>query len=186
MTKRSINKGDLLLSEPFLGDDNFHRTVIFICQQNEHGYLGFVLNKKITNADLDDVVDEAGGRGFPLYLGGPVENSVLQFIHTLGNKIDNSLEVLPGIYWGGDFEQVKTMIRNHEIQEGEIKFFLGYSGWGKEQMENELAEKSWMITDASKKDVFEGNEKELWKEVLIDMGGKYKIIANYPEDPSLN
>ena len=180
-----IEVGSLLISEPFMDDPNFQRSVILLCEHGEEGSLGFVLNKEVEELTLKDVISDVGDCSFPLYLGGPVENNLLQFIHAVGNQIDHSIRIAEGVYWGGDFEQLKFLLREGLVNEEQVKFFFGYSGWSPEQLDLEVKEKAWMTAEVDASGVF-GQSALLWKKTLYEMGGKYRIISNYPIDPRLN
>jgi len=179
-------KGDLLISEPFLADPNFARTVILLCEHNEEGSFGFVLNKP-AQVKLNELLDEAGNREDSIYIGGPVQQNTLQFIHKNDGLIEGGIEVKEGIFWGGNFEQMLAMMEGELIHAEDIKFFVGYSGWAAGQLKDELKVNSWIISrDVNIEQVFHTDVESLWKEVLNTMGGKYKIVANFPVDPRLN
>ncbi|CAH0996376.1 hypothetical protein EMA8858_02508 [Emticicia aquatica] len=177
-------KGKILIAEPFLGDKNFERSVVLLCEDNEEGSFGLVLNQ-LTNLRLDDVMDNIYG-DLSLFLGGPVEQNTLHFIHRLGNQIDNTIEIGNGIYWSGDFEQIKNLINIGKISENDIRLFIGYSGWASKQLEGELKKDSWIVSDADANLIFDTPSKQFWREVLKRMGGQYKVLSNYPIDPRLN
>jgi len=185
MISQKIQKGNLLIAEPsILTDSSFNRSIIILTEHNEEGTVGFVLNKpsKFILKDLIYDID----CDFRVYTGGPVENDKLYFIHTIPHIIPESIEVSKGIYWGGNYEAVKSYIEKGLIDKNEIRFFLGYSGWTNEQLEEEIKEKSWALTTNTYKNVFSIHDAEGWKEKLLEMGGNYKLWANSPEDPSLN
>jgi len=183
--KREIEVGDLLIAEPFLDDPNFERSVVLICEVNPDGYVGFILNKLIDNLRVEDVVDEKFDIEADLYLGGPVDKEMLHFIHSY-DVIDDSSKIGDNLYFGGDFEQLDQLSRVGVVDLKKVKFFIGYSGWEKEQMAEEINQNSWISTNSSKYDIFTMDVENLWKEVLKDMGGKYKMISNFPVDPNLN
>ena len=176
-------KGDILISEPFLADPNFVRTVIFLCEHNDEGSFGFVLNKP-AQIKLNELLEDVKERQDGIYVGGPVQQNTLQFIHRNDGLIEGGIEVKKGIYWGGNFEQMLTIIESNLIKQSDIKFFVGYSGWGAGQLKNELEVNSWIISrNVNIEQIFDTDVKSLWKEVLHKMGGKYKIVANFPVDP---
>ena len=177
-------KGKLIIAEPFLGDRNFERSVVLLCEHNQEGSFGLVLNQ-LTNLQLDDVIENIYAE-FPLFLGGPVEQNTLHFIHRLGNEIDNTIEIGNGIFWSGDFEQVKTLINIGKISANDIRLFVGYSGWSAEQLEREIKQDAWIISEIDAEVIFDTPSKDFWREVLKRMGGEYKVLANYPTDPRLN
>ncbi len=183
---KELTAGSLLLSEPFMYDENFKRTVVLICDHTEeNGTVGLTLNKPI-NLRLNDLVEEFPHFDGTVFLGGPVGTDNLQFLHRLGHKIENSIQLADNLYWGGDIEQVKELMMRKEIRAKDIRFFIGYSGWGHEQLIDELKENSWIIAKASVQYVFDSENDTLWKEVMSNMGGIYNTMARYPENPALN
>ena len=176
--------GKILIAEPFLGDPNFERSVVIICEHSEQGSFGLVLNN-ISKNTISDVLSDVFV-DYPLYIGGPVEQNTLHFIHRLGHLIEDSVDLGNGLYWSGDFESVKSLINIGTIKSEDIRFFLGYSGWGAGQLKKELSQNTWILSDIDAEGVFENSPKEFWRLVLKKMGGDYKVLANYPVDPRLN
>lgn len=183
---KGIKPGQLLLSEPFMLDENFRRTVVLICEHTiENGTVGLVINRPV-NLKFNDVVDDFPAFNSKFYLGGPVGTDTLQFVHRLGNRIDDSLQLTENLFWGGNFEQVKTMIASGEIKPDDIRFFLGYSGWSPGQVEQEMLDNSWIITRATSDLIFKTPTAALWRTVMKNMGGVYDTMAGYPENPTFN
>lgn len=179
-------KGGLLISEPFLPDPNFERTVVLLCEHNEDGSVGFVLNKP-SILKFDEAVEDVNDFSPTLYVGGPVQQDTLHFIHRTPDDLEGSIQVTDEIFWGGNYEQLITMINTRTIVPEDFKFFLGYSGWAPGQLDEELKQKSWIvINNATAEEVFDIEPKILWKEVLTKLGGKFKIISNFPVDPRMN
>lgn len=179
-------KGDLLISEPYLPDPNFERTVIYLCEHDENGTIGFVLNKP-SQATFGEVLSEAEGFEAPLYVGGPVQQDSLHFIHRAHDQVEGGLEVKNGIIWGGNFDELLSTINLGTLRDSDYRFFVGYSGWSPGQLEEELKAKAWIVyKNATPEFLFDIEASELWPHVLKNMGGKYKVIANYPLDPRLN
>src|SRR5210317_573671 len=116
-------KGQVLISEPFLLDFYFKRSVVLLAEHNEEGSFGLILNKPV-DILLSEIVDGFPEFDAPVYLGGPVKSDSLYFIHTLGDKIENSLKILDGLYWGGDIEHIKELILLGKIDINQIKFFV--------------------------------------------------------------
>ncbi len=177
--------GILLISDPFLKDPNFMRTVVFLCEHQEEGSFGFVLNRKYENT-IDELIPELEGHKIPLFYGGPVQMDTIHFLHQYPAEIPGGQEVMKGIYWGGDFDKVVEMIRNDEMNENKIRFFIGYSGWSDGKLKNKMDEKSWLTVKATRKLVFHNDYKEIWKDSLKQLGGEYEIMINFPIDPQLN
>lgn len=177
-------KGYFLLSEPFLSDPTFKRSVILLTEHNKEGSVGFILNKD-TGLNINELIDDFPEFNCKVFEGGPVQRDTLHFIHKMGDIIDDCHEVCEGVYWGGNFETLKTLIQNKIIKSNDILFFLGYSGWSPRQLRNEIKENSWILTPATQKFIF-SKKLNLWKDILKTLEQKYAIMANFPEDPSLN
>ncbi len=185
MIKTIPHSGDLLIAEPnILNDTEFSRAVLLLTEHNPSGSVGFILNKpsKYIFKDLLPEVDV----DFPVYLGGPVAKNNLYFVHHVPELITDSIEIEKGIYWGGNFEAVKSLLNNNLLKEKDIRFFLGYSGWSKGQLIDELKENSWIIKKNAYKNLFLSNPLTMWKDEILKLGNKYKIWANAPRDPRLN
>lgn len=178
--------GTLLIAEPFLKDPNFSRAVVFMCDHHNEGSLGFVLNREYGH-NLDELmnnIDES--LNIPVFYGGPVQMDTIHFIHLYPDKILGSYEIINGIYWGGDFEAAIELIKNGEIALSGIRFFIGYSGWAEGQLMQELEQKSWLTTEATRKLVFHKNTDQIWKDAVSSLGNEYSMMINFPTDPQLN
>jgi putative transcriptional regulator len=177
--------GILLIADPFLKDPNFLRTVVLLCEHQQQGSFGFVLNKQIEQT-LDELVTDLEGYSLPVYYGGPVQMNTIHFLHQYPDLIPESVKVSDDIYWGGNFETVTALIKTNSIELAKIKFFIGYSGWGNEQLAGELKEKSWLTVSATRQLVFKTTDTDIWKASLRQLGGEYEMMINYPIDPQLN
>ena len=179
-------KGRVLISDPFLGDDYFERAVVYLCEHNQEGSFGFVLNN-LLEINLNDLNDQFPSINTFVSTGGPVETESMFFIHTLGNELKESIEISNGIYVGGDFDQLYSVINDKHIQENQIRFFLGYSGWSKGQLESEINQNAWVVCDIDDPtEIMKTQESETWKYFMSKLGGKYKYMTNFPIDPNEN
>ena len=178
-------KGSVLVSEPFLGDQYFKRSVVFLTEHNEEGTVGFVLNKPV-NLKVQEVIKDFPEVDSVVALGGPVATNTVHYIHTLGELIPNSVHVFETIYWGGDFEVLKNLMASGVVDETKIRFFIGYSGWAPKQLEQEIGQNSWVITRLNPTQIMENRSLGSWKEALNRLGQKYKLWTNFPEKPDLN
>ena len=176
-------KGLALISEPLSDDDYFARSVVLLTEHNSEGSVGFVLNKE-TKYVLSDLVKDLDS-DFTVYKGGPVEPNTLHYIHSLPT-ISNALEIKDGLFWGGDFEQIKDWLNLGLINENQIQFFMGYSGWVTNQLITEIDNKYWVVAEVENEEVFFNRNHSFWQDKLKTMGEKYKIWLNVPENPSLN
>ncbi len=186
MNETKIKRGQLLLSEPaLLGENSFNRSVILLAEYTREGTVGFILNKPL-EFTIGDLIPEINS-SLTVYNGGPVEQDNLYFIHTIPDKIINSVEISNGIYWGGDFESLKTLLNENKILKTEIRFFLGYSGWTKLQLENELKDNSWLLIENKEKEkLLAKPTNDFWKQKIEAQGGDYILFSNAPENPILN
>lgn len=178
-------KGRILISEPFLNDSYFKRSVVFLTEHNAQGSVGFVLNKPI-ELDIKDILQDFPDIGAGFSLGGPVNTNTIHYIHTLGDMIPDSVLVNDNIFWGGDFNTLKELLINQKIKPEEIRFFLGYSGWTENQLDRELAENAWLVAEIDNDSIMNGIHPDFWKEVLKKMKSKYKVWVNFPENPGMN
>lgn len=187
MEKKEPKGGYLLLAEPFMSDSNFKRTVVLLCShEEENGTFGLVINRQLEYR-LGDAVPELDFFNVPIYYGGPMDlEQTLHYVHKHGELIEGSIKIAEDLYWGGGFDEIKEYITMGVIQPETIRFFTGYSGWEPGQLANELEQNSWIMTDASSKYIYTKEPDEMWRTVLQDMGGKYKMYSNFPEDPRLN
>ncbi len=185
MSILKLNKGNLLIAEPsILNDDSFNRSIILLTEHTDNSSVGFILNRplKFSIRDLIPEIDCS----FTVYQGGPVEQDNLYFIHKTPDLIPGSIQVSKDIYWGGNFESLKTLLLENKIKSTEIRFFLGYSGWEKTQLEEELSNNSWFVSENDFENILSADNKTLWKNKLMQKGGEYKIWANAPSDINLN
>lgn len=178
-------KGRLLLSEPFMGDYYFGRSVILLAEHNEEGSFGVILNKP-TSAAFNDVLKDFPEFDAPVYIGGPVETNSLFYVHTLGEQIQGSVKIFNNMYWGGDIDAIKEMILLKMIQPEDIRFYVGYSGWGKDQLKSELKRNSWLVTLAKKSIIFNADPQSMWNNVIDKMGDEYRHWNKFPIDPNMN
>lgn len=177
--------GCILVSEPFMHDFYFRRSVVVLADHSDEGTFGLIINKPI-DLRFNDVI-----KGFPqydgkLYLGGPVKTSNLYFMHTEGHQIEGSMKIMPGLYWGGDIELVKEMLSVNQLNSCNIRFFIGYSGWVARQLDRELDELSWVVTRASAGQLLHSNPDQLWQLALHRLGKDFALWPNFPTDPMLN
>lgn len=181
-----LTTGQILISEPFLPDPNFRRTVVFLAEYSELGAVGYVLNHK-TDFAVNLVVKELDFVYNTIYQGGPVELDSFHYFHTY-NTITNATHIKDTIYWGGDFEELTNGLKEGAFSEENCMFFIGYSGWAPGQLEEEVNEGSWIITDLDDALILNPpiDDNELWKEAIKSVEGDDSLLYNSPTEPSLN
>lgn len=186
MISSKPEKGKLLIAEPsIIGDISFNRSVVLLADHNTEGSIGFILNKPF-DFSIKELVPEIE-KEFKVYNGGPVEQDNLYFIHSVPELIPESIEISLGIFWGGDFNTIINLINNGVVTEKDVRFFLGYSGWHENQLENELSSNSWIVVENKYRDtIISKKDDSFWKEKMLELGDKYSIWSNAPENPSYN
>lgn len=179
------HKGKLLIAEPsILNDNSFNRAIILLTEHSHNNSVGFILNRQLEYT-LNDLIPELDC-SFPIYQGGPVEQDNLYFVHRVPDLIPDSIEVENGIFWGGNFETLRNLLNDELLATTDIRFFLGYSGWSKDQLEDEMNQNSWFVTENDFDNIFSIDEESLWKNKILEKGGSYKLWANAPSDFNLN
>jgi len=183
--QRTPHKGDLLLSEPFLLDDHFTRSVIFLCEHNEEGSFGFILNNTL-DLNLHEFADGFPNVNVTVGFGGPVDRNQLFFLHNIP-QLENGIPIAPGVFMGGNYTDVLDLLKEGQISIGDIRFFIGYTGWAPDQLQQELDAKTWIVTTPPDTlSIMNCNDDTLWKDILHTMGGKYKHMADFPINPADN
>jgi len=179
------SRGRILISEPLLGDYYFSRSVVLLAEHNEEGSFGLIMNKPLITR-FNEIVKDFPFFSTRVFLGGPVQSNSLFFMHTLGNLLEGSEEIIPGLYWGGDIEQVKELITLNRISTDDIRFFVGYSGWASNQLQGELQRNSWLVSNIQKDVLLNTKPEELWNLSVKAMGDNYSFWINFPVDPGMN
>ncbi|WP_369048933.1 YqgE/AlgH family protein [Tenacibaculum sp. UWU-22] len=178
-------KGRLLIADPtILNDNSFKRSIILLTEHTPQNTIGFIINRPLQYT-LNDLLPDLDC-SFTIYQGGPVEQDNLYFIHTVPEQIPGSIEISNGIYWGGNFEILKILLNQKILKNTDIRFFLGYAGWEAQQLENEINNHSWFVTENDYDHILSSNTDTIWKEKLLQKGGEYLIWANAPSNVQLN
>ena len=183
---QKLQAGTLLLSAPFLNDENFVRSVILLCEHEDQGSFDFVINKP-SILNLGDLVEELNFLECEVFVGGHVEQNTLHFIYFGSQVLPDSKPLAEGIWWGGDFSALVHHLKSQQLEVNQVRFFLGYSGWDQGQLQGELAEDTWVVySGATTSTVFENSSDQIWRQLMKAMGGEFEIQSNYPLDPRLN
>ena len=180
--KSEVKVGALLLAEPFLEDPHFRRSVVLVCERNKEGTLGFILNKPV-GINICNLLSSFPEFNSEVYYGGPVQTDTIHYLHNKGDLIQDSVEIDTGLFWGGNFEEVKFCVENGLITPLDIKFFVGYSGWGEGQLEEEMGYNNWILGEVDRNYIFNtygGDSKNLWAKVLENEGDVFSVIAQMP------
>lgn len=177
--------GKLLIAHPLLHDAFFNRTVIYLTNHDAEGSAGFCLNIK-TQFCLRDVRPQIKNGNLPIYEGGPVAQNQLFFLHTLGQQISDSIRISKNIYVGGNFDELLHGIEHHTISPKHARLFAGYSGWGPNQLETEMANRHWFLHRVNTYDLLKHQPDRLWSIQLTEYKSSLEVFGNIAETPSLN
>jgi putative transcriptional regulator len=179
-------QGHLLVASPHLADPNFVKTVVLLIHHSEEGAFGVVLNRPADNTirELWEQVAETPCQSSrPVNVGGPVAGPLMA-IHTVEKLAE--LEILPGVYFAAQREHLEELLGQNDRP---YRVFVGHSGWGGGQLENELKEGAWLTTPATVHQVFDDDD-QLWKNVAQHIGEAMLTstlkIKHVPKDPSMN
>lgn len=165
-----------------MNDFHFGRSVILLIDHEEaEGSFGVIINKTL-NASVNQIVDDFPEFDAPVYLGGPVSDNQLFFIHTLGNLIPDSCPIIEGLYWGGEVETLKTLIATGIANEENTRFYLGYSGWDSGQLVSELVRNTWLIGDITTQQLFELPAEAMWQTFVNQAGKRYEMWKHFPKN----
>ena len=181
-----LEKGKILIAEPsIIGDISFNRSIILLVEHGNNGSIGFILNKPM-DLNISDLIPEIESN-LKIYNGGPVQQDNLYFIHKISDLIPESIMISEGLYWSGNFKQVIKLLKKGEINQNDIRFFLGYSGWDSNQLDDELNNNTWILSENShNKNIITAVDEVFWKNKMLDLGGEYSLWSNAPEHPSHN
>lgn len=177
-------RGQLLLAAPSLDDPNFHQSVVLLIAENDDGLLGVILNSplEVTVADaLGENVESAAEIAQPLYRGGPCRGPMM-VLH--GDDLIDGQTVVPGVRYTDDREAIERVMSTNDPARS--KYFIGYAGWGAEQLEREIAEGSWLLTPATQADAF-ADAEDLWQRLSVRATlGRFVKPGDIPPNPNLN
>jgi putative transcriptional regulator len=182
--KKLLKAGKLLIAQPFMADETFSRSVVFVCEHTDKGSIGFVINSP-TDINLGDLMPEFYMDGLNVFHGGPVQLDTLHILHR-SPEILGGIEVANGIFWGGSFDKLQESISLGIMTLKDIRLFVGYSGWSQGQLENELREKSWLISNSAQALLFDTTIEAIWKTAVEGLGDEYKYLINLPVNPQHN
>ena len=175
--------GSFLIANSTLFDENFQRTVTLIVDHDEQGAIGLVINQRSAGT-LQELIGTGVQipREVPMYKGGPVRRDMIAVLHKDPESNTGSKQVSDGIYWGSSLALISELIESNR----DFNVYSGYAGWSPGQLEDEIANKSWIISKASSSMIFTVNTIDVWRKCLKIKGGIYKYFADKVKDPLLN
>jgi putative transcriptional regulator len=178
-------KGQLLLDSGQLGESYFKRSVVLICQHDADGAFGLILNRTSGNSLGETLLSDIPEvfKSEKLYIGGPVQLSALSYL--VSDQFLPAGSVLPNLDLGHSIENLIEISQSFSSSR-KLRMFAGYAGWSPGQLEGEMKRNAWLTHPASIDLVFDENPESLWKTILKNKGGKYRLLADMPEDLSSN
>lgn len=179
------NRGKILISDPFNNGNIFERSVVFLCNHDDEGSFGFIINKpiRISMKGLEDQLPETI---VTAYQGGPVETDSLFYLHTLGDEIKESQPLGKGVYLGYNYKELYKKMTPELIEEGAIKLFIGYCGWASRQLDEELEKNFWAVLEIEDINDIILPREDMWQYFMQKLGKKYEIMSNFPINPNDN
>lgn len=185
---KSPTKGCILLAEPMMTEPVFERSAVLLLDTDrEKGDLGLVLNKP-TGTTLRDILPEwQGGEDVMLFQGGPVDWRRLFMLHTMGDYFTGSEEIIPGLYVGGDIDEIVAYVSSGLPVEGRLRFFMGYSGWTCDQLQSEILRNSWAVVSPERgDDLLCGEGDQYWRREVEKLGESHRSWLTVPPKIWLN
>ena len=192
-----LQTGSLLVATPTHESLDFNRTVVLITHYSEKdNTMGLVINRplgeRVRRYATDSLQHLAGGEdacaelGRIFYQGGPVHQRYLFFLHRLDGLVEGGTKILDGLYLGGDLDTQYTDAEVLQTDAPRLRFYLGYAGWEPGQLEAEISAGTWFLAPGDPELVLAPTPETIWQTVLYSMGGKYRPLSVFPEDPSVN
>ena len=185
---KNYEKGSLLIANPVLPDPNFSRTVILLCDHDEQGSFGLVINRstQLKAPDLFININILKSYNEKIYLGGPVSQSMVFFLCRSPSAAGKLDEVCSGVYLGSNLETLESLYASLENPEQDIRFYLGYSGWSGGQLAEEMEQNSWLVQRANEQFIFLDSESLIWPQAVNSLGEKYQYLTKAPVNPQWN
>jgi putative transcriptional regulator len=187
-SNEKYGKGYFLIANPVLPDANFSRTVVLLCNHDDQGSFGLVINRSAP-IDSKEVFAEMGMSEFSsgkIYLGGPVSPSQVFYLCHSEESLPELESICDGVYLGMSWELLDNLMTRVKNPEKNIRFYLGYSGWGVGQLAGEMTRLSWLTSAACGEFVFQENEDGIWKNVVLSLGKDYEYLVQAPVNPQWN
>jgi len=174
--------GFLLGAHPGLADPNFSQSVVLLSVHNQQdGALGVIINRPTGNT-LDHYrndMDSPFLQNLPVYEGGPVSPKELLLVGWKWNLATRNFRLFFGL------EPAKLNELVTEDPTIEARAFLGYSGWSAGQLENELSRFDWAVSSFTQP-FGKLSPSLLWRHLLVEVRPEWTILADFPDDPSVN
>jgi len=174
MTAASYLNNHFLIAMPALEDPNFFHSVTYVCEHNEQGAMGIVINQPL-DISLSDVlthmdmsVSDSALDSIPVYLGGPVQPDRGFVLHEPIGEWDSMLEVTKNIGMTTSRDILEALNDGKGPHRSLVA--LGYAGWGQGQLEHELLENAWLTCPADSAIMFDTPIENRWTAAAASLG----------------
>lgn len=173
--------GQLLLAHPALRDPNFRRSVILLSAHSGEGAMGVVLNRPLDKQLGEINAEFAFGplAGVPVYAGGPVEPEQLIIVSWQWLEEESAFQ----LHFGIEPERAAEIVGQPGVT---LRAFVGYSGWGQGQLENEMKHDTWLVSTVEGEILGKADGTTLWRQILASIDPELKLLADEPDDPTVN
>ncbi|MDB2682829.1 YqgE/AlgH family protein [Alphaproteobacteria bacterium] len=170
--------GRVLLAMPMLGDPRFNKAVILVCAHDENGAMGLVVNHRLPGVDFQELLDQLKiptdievdlkNVVLPIFAGGPVEGSRGFLLHSTEYRQKDTIDIDDRFAVTGTIEALQHIV--HGDGPDDILFILGYAGWTAGQLEQEIKDNAWLVSDPDPEVIFHQNHDEKWDMAARKMG----------------
>lgn len=157
----NLQAGSVIISTVLLNDTCFEKVAVVITEHNEKGTIGYVFNQPFPRS-FNELEEFKHSIPVPLYAGGPVQTDKLYFMHCRPDLINGGDVVAGDVYMNGDFKKAVQLLNNGTISIHEVRLFIGYCGWDEKELEAEIEEGSWQLTNGPVDWVFATTVNGLW------------------------
>ncbi len=178
--------GSLLLANAYIGDPNFEKSCILILEHNEKGTFGFKLNQLLTVCVSELLPDLCNDLNCKVFMGGPVETNTLHFMHKRPDYFTKNITISGDVYFSDQYKTLIEGLNSAELKPNDVNFYLGYSGWGPGQLDEELKEKTWLVIPETSLQLDALHLDYHWQNAMRKFGGTAALWADAPDDPNLN
>ncbi|MEA3287814.1 MAG: YqgE/AlgH family protein [Candidatus Marinimicrobia bacterium] len=168
-------KGHILIAMPHLTDPYFGRSLVLICEHDDQGAMGLIINKSFEDESVKDIFqtlivnDNAINEVIsPIYFGGPVDLERGFLLHGADFLTDETMQINNTFSLTSNSNIIEAIKAGHGPQQ--FKLMLGYAGWGTGQLEREIENGDWLFQEVTPDFIFSGNEAEKWHSAMQSFG----------------
>ena len=176
-------KNHCLISVPHMTDSLFEKSVVYICEHNKDGAMGLIINKSLSQIELDGLLKINDNLTFKLkntnkktFIGGPVLIENIIILHTNEIVTENAISITNKISISSDKTILKKISNANNLK---YKIFLGHSGWIGGQLETEIENGDWLIQKSSIDLIFDMPKETVWEHATRSLGIEINDISSF-------